>query len=135
MPRRQDPVWRHFIRTAEGKGFKAKCNKCAVVVQGHVDRLESHVEMCSAIDGDEDIQVVGTPQPTAAAAASTTTTTAASGSRSGVAAAIPGTSTNVGSHNKRQRAISRYICTTTKCEKETFDKAVSINYFTLYYVF
>ena len=62
MPRKQDPVWQFFTRTATGKDFKTKRNRCAVVTQGHADRLTAHVEKCQAentnLDSDASIQVI-----------------------------------------------------------------------------
>ena len=43
MPRKQDPIWLKFTRSAQGKGYKATCKACQYVMQGHVERMKAHM--------------------------------------------------------------------------------------------
>lgn len=48
--RKRDPIWYYFIeeKTTSGKGVKAKCKACDLLMMGIVSRMKKHKEMCTA---------------------------------------------------------------------------------------
>ena len=57
--RTKHPVWDKFKRIESGKGFKAECKLCGVIMMGIVKRMLNHV--CPNAPPEEDGGVEGDP--------------------------------------------------------------------------
>lgn len=45
--RKKDPIWISFERISKGKGYRAKCKSCKKEIQGVLDRMKKHLEVCN----------------------------------------------------------------------------------------
>lgn len=58
MPRTQDSIWIFFERSKGKKtGYKARCKKCKVEIQGIPERMRKHHRQCGSQE-DDDISIV-----------------------------------------------------------------------------
>ena len=114
MPRKQDPIWLKFTRSALGKSYKATFKACQYVMLVHVERMKVHMATCKAVQNECETDTPENPD-----------------TNNSVPHSCPGTLTSTRTvedsrqPKKRQCVMSGFITKPTASEKEQFDRALA----------